>query len=303
MVREILEWMNAGPGRRFVDATLGGGGHSAALLEASSPDGAVLGLDADPEAVARARERLAVYGTRFRAVHSRFSRLDEVAHAEGFVPADAVVFDLGVSSDQLQDPARGFSFQHDGPLDMRMDPHRPRTAADIVNTWSEDELDRLFREYGEEPRARRIAQAIVRARVREPILRTLQLAEVVADAVGGRRGRLHPATRVFQALRIVVNQELEELERGLTAALSILRVGGRVVVIAFHSLEDRIVKQMFRTHEPRQVALQEGGCRSVVQEPPVRILTRHPVRPRNDEVQRNPRARSARLRVAERIGG
>ncbi|MBM4153513.1 MAG: 16S rRNA (cytosine(1402)-N(4))-methyltransferase RsmH [Lentisphaerae bacterium] len=300
MLREVLEWTAVRPGGRYIDATLGGGGHAEAILDASSPDGRLLGLDADPDAIARCRGRLARFGGRFEATHSRFGRVGDIAAERGFGGADAVVMDLGVSSFQLDEPERGFSFRADGPLDMRMNPAEPVTAADLVNGLPEGELADLLRRHGEEPAARRIARRIVERRRVAPFRGTADLAAVVAAAAGRPGGRIHPATRTFQALRIAVNREMEELDGGLRGALGALRAGGRMAVIAFHSLEDGAVKRFFRAHQPRSEALPEGGERWVGERPPVRVLTRKPVEPDGAETAENPRARSARLRAAER---
>lgn len=287
LAREVLAYLEPRPGGRYIDATVGAGGHAALILEASAPDGRLLGIDADPAALDLARRRLASFGQRVILVRARFSALDEVARAHGFVGVDGVLMDLGVSSMQLEDPARGFSFQRTGPLDMRISPEEPVTAAQLVNTLGEKELAELLWRYGEERLARRIARAIVARRRIQPFETTTDLAEVIA-AVAPRRGGLHPATRTFQALRIAVNRELEELEAALPQAVSLLRPGGRLVVISFHSLEDRMVKQFFRTA-------------STGPQPRLRVLTRKPVVPAQDEVQRNPRSRSAKLRVAEAL--
>ncbi len=300
LLAEVVRWLEPRPGGRYVDATLGGGGHAEALLSASAPDGRLLGLDADPEAIGRARARLARFRDRAVMVHARFSALEEIARAHGFVPSDGVLMDLGVSSDQLETPERGFSFRHAGPLDMRMDTTSGPTAADIVNRWPEARLADLFRRWGEEPHAARIAHRIVERRAVRPIATTDELARLVAEAVGRAGGRRHPATRVFQALRMAVNRELDELELGLASALRILGEGGRLAVISFHSLEDRCVKQTFRAHEPRRESRPEGGEAWRFEPPAVRVLTPRPVRPSGAEVGANPRSRSARLRVAER---
>lgn len=284
LTREVVDRLGVRPGGRYLDATLGGGGHAEAILEASAPDGRLLGVDADPAAVARTRERLARFGARADCLHDRFSNLGARARERGFAPADGAVMDLGVSSFQLDDPERGFSFRADGPLDMRMDPGAGPTAADLVNTLPEAELADVLWRWGEERRSRRIARALCTRRARAPFTRTADLAEVIAAAAGGRRGPRHPATRSFQALRIAVNAEPEELEAGLESAWNSLGAGGRLAVIAFHSLEDRVVKQFFK-------ARAETGA--------ARLETRKPVRPSEDEVRENPRARSARLRVAE----
>ncbi len=285
-----------------VDATVGLGGHAEALLEAH-PRRRLLGLDRDPEALAAARARLYRFGGRVRLLERRFSELPEILDELGEEPPAAVVADLGCSSLQLDSPARGFSFRHDGPLDMRMQPAGP-TAADLVNGASEEELMRILWSYGEERRARAIARAIVAARRREPIRTTRRLAEIVVEVLGpGRRGRVHPATRTFQALRIAVNDELGELERFLEPAVRVLRPGGRLAVISFHSLEDRIVKRTFaalagRCTCPPGLPECRCGARRLV-----RPLTTRPVRPTEAEVAANPRARSARLRAVERLAG
>lgn len=271
------------PGGRYIDATVGAGGHARGILERCSPDGRLLGVDQDAQALDTARQALAAYEPRVTLVHGNFARLGTLACQYGFYPADGVLFDLGVSTMQLSDAARGFAFSLEGPLDMRMDRTAETTAADLVNTLSEADLADILYRYGEERMSRRIARAIVRAR---PLRTTTELAGVVARAIG-RRGRIHPATRTFQALRIVVNKELEALAQGLEAALDVLGPGGRVVVISFHSLEDRLTKQYFR---------QEQGKSP----PTLHVLTRKPVRPTISEQQRNPRSRSAKLRAAEK---
>jgi 16S rRNA (cytosine1402-N4)-methyltransferase len=272
MVGEVLELL-AGKAR-VLDLTLGAGGHAAALLEAGVGD--VVGVDRDPAALVIATERLARFGERFHARQSRFAEMSEEI-APG--PVDGVLYDLGVSSMQLDQAERGFSFRHDAPLDMRMGPDGP-SAADLVNTLDERELaDILFR-FGDERRSRRIAAAIVR---RRPVHTTDQLAGIVVGALGRRPGGPHPARRTFQALRIAVNRELEELAASLPRAVGLLEPGGRVVVISYHSLEDGLVKREFRGDERLQV------------------LTKKPMRPSTEEVARNPRARSARLRAAERL--
>ncbi len=301
MLRETLASLAVRSGGRYIDATLGGGGHAEAILIQSGPDGRLLGLDRDPAAIRRCRERLASFGERFEAAQTPFSALEAVAAARGFRGVDGVLLDFGVSSFQLDEPERGFSFRADGPLDMRMDPAQPRTAADWVNGLDEAELAELLRTLGEEPAARRIARAIaVRRRIR-PFRTTLDLAAVVAAAAGGRTGRVHPATRTFQALRMAVNAELDEARAGLDGALAALRPGGRLVALTFHSLEDRVVKQFLRSHEPREEALPGGGARRVGETPPVRRISRRRTRPTETEVRANPRARSAGLRAAERM--
>lgn len=303
MVREVLAWSGVRPGSACLDATVGAGGHAEALLDASAPDGRLLGLDADPAAIERAGRRLRRFGARCTLVHAQFGDLAEVARAAGFDGLQAVVMDLGISSDQLDDPSRGLSFAAEGPLDMRTDPRRAVMAADLVNGLDEDELASLLKEFGDEPDARRIARAMVRRRAAGPIRTTTELAELVSSAKGGRRGRTHPATQTFMALRVATNREAEELRRGLPAALDLLAVSGRLIVLAFHSAEDRVVKEFFRAHAGRRESLQQGGERWTGACPPVRVLTRKPARPAPDEVAANPRARSALLRAAERIEG
>ncbi len=262
-----------------IDATVGAGGHAEALLEAGVAT--VIGLDRDPDALAEATSRLGRFGERFRPVHGRFSELGE---AVGVDAAGGVLFDLGVSSMQLDLPERGFGYRVEGPLDMRMDPSGPGpTAADVVRAYDEQDLARVIFELGEERQSRRIARSIVRARERAPVTTTAQLASIVASAVGRRPGSPHPARRTFQALRIEVNRELEELAASLPQAAGLLEPGGRLVVIAYHSLEDRIVK------------------RFVAGSAELRALTKKPLRPSESETGSNPRARSARLRAAERI--
>lgn len=297
MADKVVGLLVTGPGD-YIDATVGLGGHAERILEAAGPESRLLGLDLDPRALAVAARRLGRFGPRVRLVRANFAEVAEVAARERFVPARGVLFDLGVGSHQLADPAAGFSFQVSGPLDMRYDPDAPVTAADLVNKLSEAELAEIIRRYGEEPRARRIAREIVRSR---PIRTTDELARVVARAVGTARGRIHPATRTFMALRIAVNRELENLERGLAGAVRVLGRGGRVVVISFHSLEDRVVKQFFR-RESRDCICPPGlpvcacGHRAVLRE-----LTRRPITPDEAEVKANPRARSAKMRAAEKI--
>jgi 16S rRNA (cytosine1402-N4)-methyltransferase len=276
---------------------VGGGGHAEAVLSACAPDGRLLGLDLDPDALAVARQRLAPFGERATLRQGSFAQL--AALAADFAPADGILFDLGLSSLQLADPSRGFSFSHPGPLDMRFDPAAGGpTAADLVNGLSVEELAQILYQYGEERQARRIAEAIVAAR---PLETTEQLAEVVAAAVGGRRGRIHPATRTFQALRIAVNDELSVLQVALPQAVDLLKPGGRLVVISFHSLEDRIVKRFLRQESKDCICPPEVPVCICNHRARLRVLTRKPVRPEPDEVARNPRARSARLRAAERI--
>jgi 16S rRNA (cytosine1402-N4)-methyltransferase len=300
-VAEVLAQLDPREGGRFLDGTVGGGGHAAAILDASAPSGRLLGLDRDPAALAIAERELARFGDRAVLARANFALLDEMAGAHGFVPSDGVILDLGLSSIQLADEERGFSFRSRGPLDMRADPDTRITAADVVNAWSEKDLRRVFAEYGEEPEAARVAGAIVRRRVKAPFEAADDLGRFVAGVKTRRPRGIDPATRVFQALRIAVNDELRNLEHGLVAAMHILRPGGRIAVISFHSLEDRIVKRFFAResrdcicppHLPTCVCGHRAG---------LRVITRRPLRAASAEVDRNPRARSAALRVAERL--
>jgi 16S rRNA (cytosine1402-N4)-methyltransferase len=294
----VLEGLAVRPSGRYVDCTLGGGGHAAAILEETAPGGRVLGLDRDPQAVDVARERLAPYGDSVELVHSSFTLLADQARDRGFLPADGVLFDLGLSSLQLADLSRGFSFLADGPLDMRFDPSSDRpTAAQLLDELDVEEIRAILWEYGEEKQARRLAEAIVEAR---PLETTGQLAEVV-ERVVRRRSRIHPATRTFQALRILVNDELAAIGEALPQAVGVLAPGGRLVVISFHSLEDRIVKRFLRRESSDCVCPPGQPACTCGHKAGLRLVTRKPVRPGEEEISANPRARSARLRVAERI--
>lgn len=287
----------------YVDATVGAGGHAHGILEASAPEGRLLGFDLDPNALALARERLAEFSDRAILVEASYTTLQEQLRALGWKTVQGILIDLGVSSMQLDNPERGFSFQGDGPLDMRFGPTQPITAEDIVNGWGEHDLADIIWRYGEEQQSRRIARAIIQAR---PLRTTGELANVIARAAGGRKAsaswtRIHPATRTFQALRIAVNQELQAVETVLPQAAAALAPGGRLAVISFHSLEDRIVKQFFRRESkdcicpPEQPVCTCGHKATLVE------LNRRPIEAAEEESRSNPRARSARLRVAERL--
>jgi len=282
---ETIEALAVQPGGRYIDCTLGIGGHAAAILEHSSPGGQLLGIDADPEAMKAARSRLEAYSGSTVLVNQNFINLKDICNKYHFFPVHGILFDLGLSSLQLNGNGRGFSFRHDSPLDMRLNPHQQVTAADIVNTLSETELARVIKTFGEESRSKRIAQYIVRQR---PIKTTFELAEIVEQATGGRRGRIHPATRTFLALRIAVNQELENLRATLEQAVELLGLGGRLVVISYHSLEDRIVKQF--THQ------EASG-----DNPRLKLVNKKVITPSLAEIQFNPRSRSAKLRAVECI--
>jgi 16S rRNA (cytosine1402-N4)-methyltransferase len=298
LLAEVLAGLAPTSGHDYLDGTIGSAGHAAAILEESSPSGRLLGLDRDPDAVSRATARLGRFGERARVVHARFDMLAQEADRAGFDLFHGVLLDLGISSDQLDDPDRGLSFAVDGPLDMRMDPTAGPTAADLVNTMAESDLADLIFRLGEEPRSRRIARAVFRSR---PVHTTRELASIVAAASGYRGGRTHPATRTFQALRMAVNEELEVLERALPQAVDRLASAGRIAVISFHSLEDRLVKQTFRRLAADCICppgVPECRCGHVAS---LEVITRRPITPTPEEVARNPRARSAKLRVAARL--
>jgi 16S rRNA (cytosine1402-N4)-methyltransferase len=299
----IMGWLRPRAGGRYLDATLGGGGHTAALLDASAPDGRVLAIDADPAARARAEQRLArqIAAGRLIVAAGNFRDMARIAAAHKFAPVDGILMDLGLSSDELADRARGFAFAVDAPLDMRFDPTQGETAADLLATRSESEIADILYQYGEERQSRAIARRIVAARARMPITRTTQLAALVAGVVRGRPGGIHPATRTFQALRIAVNGELDALAAALPQALDLLAVGGRIAVISFHSLEDRIVKQWMRAEARGCLCPPEAPVCTCGRVPRLRILTPHPQTAEATEVAANPRAGSAKLRAAERI--
>ena len=294
---EVLAQLRPRPGGRYIDATLGAGGHATGILNASAPDGRLLAVDADPEAIAYAGQVLQPFGDRVTLQVADFRHLQAVASACGFDRVDGILMDLGLSSRQLADAKRGFSFSQDGPLDMRMNRSQGQSAADLVNHLSEAELADLFWRYGEEHSARRIAKAIVAAR---PVTTTGQLAALVERTVR-RREKIHPATRTFQALRIAVNDELEALSQALLQARDLLRPGGRLAVIAFHSLEDRLVKRFYQQETRDCVCPPEMPVCVCQHRATLRVLTPKAVRPASEEIARNPRSRSARLRIAERL--
>ncbi|MBC8160947.1 MAG: 16S rRNA (cytosine(1402)-N(4))-methyltransferase RsmH [Roseiflexaceae bacterium] len=300
LLSEVIVALAPQAGGRYVDGTLGGGGHALAMLAASSPDGRLLGIDADPIALAAARERLAPYAERTTLAHGNYAEIGQIAPAHGFEAVDGILLDLGVSSYQLDTPERGFSFMHDAPLDMRLDPTQGETAADLVHELPEDELANIIYTYGEEHGSRRVAHAIVTARQGGRIENTLALAGLVERALGGRKGKIHPATKTFQALRIAVNRELERLEAVLPQAVALLKPGGRLAIITFHSLEDRIVKLYFRAESGRPTIDQrESGYQD--REPIIRMTQTKPIIPTADEQRANSRSRSAKLRVAEKL--
>ncbi len=304
MVAEVARLLAIRPGGRYIDGTVGLGGHAAAILAGSTPGGTLLGIDADPDALVRARERLETFVAegRVRFAAGNFRAIAAIARREGFERVQGILLDLGVSSLQFSPEGRGFAIRWDQPLDMRMDPALPRSAADIVNKSGEEDLANLFFRYGEERQSRTIARAVVRAR---PVATTAALARIVKQAVGGATGRgdrrIHPATRVFQALRIAVNEELDALTEALGAAHDLLDApGGRIAVISYHSLEDRIVKDFFRRESTACLCPPANPVCVCGHQATLTLITRGAVQPSDEEIRGNPRARSARLRVAER---
>lgn len=299
---EAVDQLITEPNGTYVDCTLGGAGHSSLILERLSDKGRLIGFDQDPKAIFHARERLGKDG-RFQSVNSNFICLEEKLREIGVCPVHGVLFDLGVSSPQLDEAERGFSYMQNAQLDMRMDPENPLTAQDIVNCWSEDEITRTIREYGEENWAKRIAQFIVQARTQKPITYTSELVEIIKEAIpaAARRNGPHPAKRTFQALRIAVNNELGVLEGALDQALNCLEPGGRIAVITFHSLEDRIIKEKMQRWLGRCTCPPDFPVCICNVQPTARLITRRPILPSKREVGENPRARSAKLRVAEKL--
>lgn len=298
LLEESISALQIQRGGRYIDCTVNGGGHAEAILEESSPGGQLLGIDADPEAIRIAKERFKSYGNSVILVNENFRYLESICNRYSFRPVHGIIFDLGMSSLQLEASGRGFSFQQDAPLDMRFSPRQSLTAADIVNTYPEGELAKLVERYGEEYRGRQIARHIVKSR---PLKSTLELSKVVEEAVGGRHGKIHPATKTFQALRIVVNEELDSLQIALQQALNLLGSGGRLVVISFHSLEDRLVKEFLRRESQGCLCPPSVPVCVCGHKPNLKIVTKKPIRPSQSEIQANPRSRSAKMRVGERI--
>ncbi|MBF8299490.1 MAG: rRNA small subunit methyltransferase [Dehalococcoidia bacterium] len=298
LLHELIEGLAVISGGRYIDCTLGGGGHAKAVLSASMPGGRLLGMDADPRAVETAGEALSPFYGHYTIVNENFGNLEVVAHQHGFSQVQGIYFDLGLSSLQLDEPGRGFSFLHDDPLDMRFGPWQTRTAAELVNDATVEELARVIHAYGEEPRSWAIARRVAAAR---PVTSTKQLADLIREAAPVRTRHIHPATRTFQALRIWVNDELAVLEKALEQAVGLLAPGGRIAVIAFHSLEDRIVKDFFASESrdcicPPRLPVCVCGHKAVLKR-----ITRRVIVPTQSEQGTNPRSRSARLRVAERV--
>ena len=302
MLKEAVDLLAVTPGGNgcFIDGTVGGAGHAAEILRRAGPGGRLLGIDRDTEALERSRLRLAEVPGEVCLVHGTHGDIRRLAVGNGFGSVDGILLDLGVSSEQLDSPERGFSFLHDGPLDMRQNVMQGETAAELLARLDERELAEMFRRLGEEPQARRIAKAVVHERSRGAIATTGRLAEVVCAALGRKGGPRHPATRVFQALRMAVNRELEDLGRALEDGLALLRPGGRMAVITFESLTDRLVKQRFAAHVGRWRSLQQGGEAWEGELPAVAPVTRKAVTPGDEEIAGNPRARSAKLRVVAR---
>ena len=299
MVREVLQALNVRPGGRYVDGTVDGGGHALAIMEQAEPGGALLGIDRDPSALKRAERRLERFGNGVRLARGDFADMKRICLEHEFVPVQGILFDLGLSTLQLDDAERGFSFQREGPLDMRFDPDQQLTAAEIVNEYEENALADVLWRFGEERKSRRIARRIVE---RRPLHTTKELAKVVEEAVGGRvRRQSHPATRTFQALRIATNQELLSLDRALPQAYGLLGDLGRLAVLSYHSLEDRIVKTFVRRESRDCVCPPRQPVCTCEHKAGLRIIGRGVARPAPEEVAANPRSRSARLRVAERL--
>ena len=297
LYHEIIHALQPKNAGQYVDGTLGAGGHARGILEACAPDGRLLGLDVDPQALALARETLAPYGERARLIQTSHDSLAEILREIGWGEVDGIMLDLGLSSMQLDTPERGFSFQQDAPLDMRFDLASPITAADLVNTLSQDDLADLIYRYGEERASRRIAQAIVKAR---PLQTTRQLAAVI-EAIMHQKGHIHPATRTFQALRIAVNEELDRVENVLPQAVAALKFGGRLAIISFHSLEDRIVKEYFRRESRDCICPPKQPICTCGHKAMLKVISKKPITPGEAEIEANPRARSAKLRIAEKL--
>lgn len=301
LYQEVLSYLQPKPHGKYIDGTVGAAGHAKGILEASEPNGTLLAIDRDPAALDHARQQLKKYGDRVTFIRASYGDMDKYAPEVGFEDVDGILLDLGLSSRQLDDASRGFSFSGQGSLDMRFDPSSGETASELLDRLSETEISEILRRYGEEKASRRLAQAILENR---PIETTEQLVEVVLSVKGNpRRGRIHPATLVFQALRIAVNSELAELENGLSAGLKLLNEGGHLAVISFHSLEDRIVKQFIRDNSKECICPPKQPICTCNHKASLEPVTRRVVRPRNEEIASNPRSRSAKLRVAQKLAG
>jgi len=298
LYQEIINVLQPRSGGRYVDGTLGAGGHAFGILESSRPEGHLLGLDVDPQALTLAVQKLSPFGERVKLVQASYETLKDQLSAISWQRVDGILLDLGVSSMQLDTPERGFSFLVDAPLDMRFDPYAPFSAKDLINSYSEQDLAEIIYRYGEEKHARQIARKIVQNR---PINTTLELANLIVGIAGGQRSKLHPATRTFQAIRIAVNNELQALQNTLPQAIEVLESGGRLAVISFHSLEDRIVKQYFRQEGRDCICPPRTPICTCGHHATIREITRQPIRPQSSEIMKNPRSRSARLRVVQKI--
>lgn len=304
LLNETVDGLLPTANASYIDGTLGGAGHSRELLKRAGAGAKLLGLDRDPAAIERCSAALEEFGDNVHIVHTPFSLMGEVAPKAGFNQVDGIMLDLGVSSFQLDERERGFSFMGDAPLDMRMDNSSGITAAEYIDSFGDDwkSLASVLFDYGEEKQAAKIARAIIAAQHSSPIKTTLQLADLVEKAVGGRKGApRHPATKTFQAIRIAINSELQEVKKGIEAAISLLKPGGRLAVISFHSIEDRVVKKTLAEHEGRWESLQQGGSKWIGTLPAVKRVNKHPITASEEELVNNPRARSAKLRIVERI--
>ncbi len=301
MVQAVIDYLIAGNGGVYLDCTVGLGGHAAEMLKATSPDGRLIGIDTDDQALALAKENLSSYKGRVSLIHGNFSDLSQILDQQSVSEIDGILMDLGVSSLQLDTPERGFSFRRPGPLDMRMDQTAGQPVSHDLNRKRADELAEIIRDFGEERWARRIAAGIVKARKKSPIRTTEQLAEIVERSVPRSSRRIHPATRTFQSLRIYKNRELTNLKNGLEQAVSALKPGGRLCVISFHSLEDRIVKHTFRALERGCVCPPRAPVCMCGRKPELKVLTKRPIIPQEEEIRANPRCRSAKLRAAAKL--
>ena len=297
LLEEAIAALNVRQGKRYIDCTVGTGGHASAILENCMPGGQLIGIDADPASLSLSEEKLLNFGRSAILVNANFSNLQAICLYYNFYQIDGILFDLGMSSLQLSSSSRGFSFQHNGPLDMRFSPTLKLTASDIVNTFPEDKLGYLIEQYGEERYAMKLARHLVQNR---PITGTAHLARLIEQAIG-RRGKIHPATRTFQALRIAVNQELERLDTALRQAVNLLAPGGRLVVISYHSLDDRLVKEFLKQESKDCICPPEIPACTCDHTPTLMILTKKVITPSTDEIRENPRSRSARMRVSEHV--
>jgi len=298
LLNEAMEALQAQPGGRFIDCTIGSGGHAAAILKSILPQGKLLGIDADPEAIRANKARFNNYSETVNLVNDNFANLKTICSKYKFYPVDGILFDLGISSRQLDTARRGFSFRREAPLDMRFGSEQRLTAADIINTFPEQELAHIIKEYGEERHSRRIAQHIVQNR---SITSTVQLAQVVKQSLGRKHTKIHPATKTFMALRIAVNKELDNLKTALKQTIDLLRFQGRLVVISYHSLEDRIVKEFMRHEASSCICPPETIVCRCGHAPTLKLISRKVIRPTSLEIESNPRSRSAKMRIAERL--